>query len=141
MSTQAQIEAYIADQPRPKREALKQLHGLVLRLSPESRLWFLDGRNGEGKVVANPNIGYGTRTMTYADGGSREFYRVGLSANTTGISVYVMGVEDRKYLAEAFGKRLGKASITGYCVKFRTLDDIDMDVLEEVLRFGLGPPS
>ena len=58
---------------------------------PDCRLWFNDGTNEAGKVVANPNIGYGVYTITYADGSSREFYRIGLSANTTGISVYVLG--------------------------------------------------
>lgn len=42
----------------------------------------------DGKVVANPNIGYGVYPIAYADGSSRESYRIGLSANTTGISVY-----------------------------------------------------
>jgi hypothetical protein len=32
--------------------------------------------------------------MKYADGTSRDFYQIGLSANTTGISVYIMGIED-----------------------------------------------
>ena len=53
--------------------------------------------NEDGKVVANPNIGYGLYTIAYANGSSREFYRIGLSANTTGISVYVLGLDDKTY--------------------------------------------
>jgi hypothetical protein len=76
--------------------------------------------------------------MTYAGGKSRDFYRIGLSANTTGISIYIMGIADKTYLARTWGTRLGKASVTGYCIKFRKLADIDLAVLEEAIRFGFG---
>ena len=133
-----QIETYIAGQPEPKRDELRELHRLVLRLSPGCKLWFLDGRNDEGKVVSNPNIGYGACTIKYAGGKTREFYQVGLSANTTGISVYIMGIDDKAYLAKTFGKALGRASVTGYCIKFRTLKDLNMDTLEDMIRFGFS---
>ena len=74
--------------------------------------------------------------MKYADGTTREFYQIGLSANKTGISVYILGIEDKKYLAEAYGKELGKASVTGYCIRFKTLKDINIEILEAAIRFG-----
>lgn len=136
MTVEKQIETYIAGQPVPKRDALRELHRRILQLSPGCRTWFLDGKDGDGKTVSNPNIGYGLHTIRYANGKSREFYRIGLSANTTGISVYIMGIEDRKYLARNYGKRLGKASVTGYCIRFKSLADIDPDVLDEIVEFG-----
>ena len=57
-------------------------------------------RTSAGGLCSNPNIGYGLQTITYADGRTREFYQIGMSANTAGISVYIMGLEDRTYLAE-----------------------------------------
>jgi len=72
--------------------------------------------------------------MKYADGTTREFYQIGLSANTTGISVYLLGIEDKKYLAQTYGKELGKASVTGYCIKFKTLKDINIEILEAAIR-------
>jgi len=137
MTVEEQIEAYLAAQPAPKGEELRSLHRLMLRVSPDCQLWFLDGRNEEGKIVSNPNIGYGHQVMALAGGKSRDFYRIGLSANTSGISIYIIGLADKTYLAQTWGTRLGKASVTGYCIRFRTLGDIDMAVLEEVIRFGL----
>jgi hypothetical protein len=61
-----------------------------------------------------------------------------LSANTTGISVYILGIKDKKYLAKAYGKKLGKASVTGYCIRFKTLKDINIDVLEAAIRHGFA---
>ena len=137
MNIQEQINAYIASQPEPKRSDMQTLHDLARRVSPDCKLWFTDGKNSEGKVVSNPNIGYGFYTIKYADGTTKEFYRVGLSANTTGISVYILGLEDKTYLAQTYGKDLGKASVTGYCIKFKALKDINLEVLEAAIRYGL----
>ena len=136
MSVQKQIEKYIASQPESKRSDMQALHRIILEVMPACKLWFLDGKNSDGKTVSNPNIGYGLQTMKYADGASREFYQIGLSANKTGISVYILGIEDKKYLARTYGKELGKASVTGYCIRFKTLKDINADVLQTAIRFG-----
>jgi hypothetical protein len=137
MNIQEQIKEYIANQPEPKRLEMQELHRIILQAMPECKLWFLDGKNDKGKVVSNPNIGYGFYTIKYADGKTREFYQIGLSANTTGISVYIMGIEDKKYLAETYGMKIGKASVTGYCIKFRTLKDINIDILEAAIKYGV----
>lgn len=138
MTTQAQIKEYIADQPEAKQKDLQELHLLILKIKPKCKLWFLDGKNEQGKVVSNPNIGYGTQNIKYANGTTREFYQVGLSANTTGISVYIMSIADKTYLAKTYKEKLGKASITGYCIKFKALKDINIDVLEAAIRDGFG---
>lgn len=137
MKIEQQIQDYIDSQSEAKRAALQTLHEMILKLNPNVRLWFLDGKNEQGKIVSNPNIGYGFLTMKYAGGKTREFYQIGLSANTTGISIYVMGIEDKKYLSETYGSKLGKASITGYCIKFKSLKDVDLDVFETAIRDNL----
>ncbi|HEX3365158.1 DUF1801 domain-containing protein [Phenylobacterium sp.] len=136
-----QIDRYIADQSPAKGEELRDLHRRILAISPDAELWFLDGRNDAGKVVSNPNIGYGSQTLSYAAGDSRAFYKIGLSANTSGISVYVVGPKDKTYLSETYGSRLGKAKITGYCIRFRSVNDVDLGVLEEVVADAMGPRS
>ena len=138
MNIQNQIDRYIASQPEPKRGDMEALHQIILRMMPGCRTWFLDGKNDENKTVSNPNIGYGAHTIKYADGKTREFYQIGISANTTGISVYILGIADRKFLARTYGEKLGKATVTGYCIKFKTLTDIDVDTLEAAIRYGLG---
>ena len=141
MSVSQEIQNYIAGQPEPKGLEMRELHDLILRLDPDCELWFLDGKDARGKIVSNPNIGYGSQTMKYADGSSREFYQIGLSANTAGISLYVMGLDDKKYLADNFGGKIGKASVSGYCIKFKKLKDINLDVLEAAIRFGFEATS
>lgn len=136
MSVQKQIAAYINSQPEPKRGDMQAIHRIILQIMPASKLWFLDGINSEGKTVSNPNIGYGSYNIKYADGSAKAFYQVGLSANTTGISIYIMGIKDKTYLAKTYGVKLGKASISGYCIKFKTLKDINIQILEAAIQYG-----
>ena len=137
MNVQGQIKEYIVSQPESKRNEMQELHRIIMKVMPECKLWFLDGKNSENKTVANPNIGYGVHTIKYADGKTREFYQIGLSANKTGFSVYILGIKDKTYLAQKYGKELGKASISGYCIKFKTLKDINIDVLKAAIRYGV----
>ena len=136
MNIQELIKQYITSQPEPKCSEIQTLHDSILQISPGCKLRFLDGKDDKGKVVSNPNIGFGNYTMRLAAGKTREFYQVGLTANATGISVYIMGIEDKKYLSETYGKDLGKASVTGYCIRFKTLKDINTDVLKAAVAFG-----
>lgn len=138
MNVQEQIKNYISSQPESKRADIEALHQLILQVLPAGKLWFLDGKDDKGKIVSNPNIGYGFQTRKYADGTTREFYQIGLSANKTGISVYILGIKDKKYLAQTYGKDLGKASVTGYCIRFKTLKDINVETLEAAIRYGFA---
>ncbi|QHT68120.1 DUF1801 domain-containing protein [Rhodocytophaga rosea] len=137
MNIQEQIKEYIATQPESKRADIEALHKRILQVLPKCKLWFLDGKDDRGKTVTNPNIGYGLQTIKYADGKTKEFYQIGISPNTTGISVYIMGIKDKTYLAQTYGKKLGKASVTRYCIKFKTLKDINMGILEAAIRDGV----
>ncbi|CAN5844219.1 hypothetical protein BH11BAC4_BH11BAC4_09250 [soil metagenome] len=137
MNLQEQINKYIDSQQEPKRSDIQSLHQRILQTLPKCKLWFSDGKDDKGKIVSNPNVGYGLQTIKYTDGKTKEFYRIGISANTTGISVYIMGIKDKKYLPETYGKTIGKASVTGYCIKFKTLKDINIDILEAAIRDGV----
>jgi hypothetical protein len=137
MNIEAQIKAYIASQAEPKRSEMQELHRFVSKTLPGCKLWFLNGKDSENKVISNPNIGYGSQIMSYAGGKTREFYQIGLSANTTGISIYIVGLDDKTYLAKTFGEDLGKASVSGYCIKFETTKNIRIDILEAAIRDGI----
>ncbi len=138
MNIQEQINAYINSQPELKRSDMQNLHRIIQKLMPACKLWFLNGKNSDNKTVSNPNIGYGLLDIKYADGTTKAFYQIGLSANTSGISVYIMGIKDKKYLAQTYEHKIGKATVTGYCIKFKALKDINIDVLEAAIQYGIA---
>lgn len=137
MDIQEQIKEYLTNLPEPKAVDMDVLHKRILQILPDCKLWFLDGKDVNGKTISNPNIGYGIHDIEYSNGKTKEFYRIGISANTTGISVYIMGIKDKNYLSRIFGKDIGKAIVSGYCIKFKTLKDINLDILESAILYGV----
>ena len=137
MAVDDQINRYLESIPEPKQTDMRRLHAAILEMNPGCKLWFLDGKDESGKVVSNPNIGYGTLNKKYADGKIKEFYQTGISANSAGLSVYIMGIDDKKYLQEKYAHAIGKASITGYCIKFKALKDIDLEILKGAIQDGM----
>src|SRR5258706_11690536 len=137
MNVQEQIKKYITSQAEPKRSDMQELHRFILQVLPGCKLWFLDGKNSENKTVSNPNIGYGFHKIKYADGKTREFFQIGISANKTGISVYILGVKDKTYLPQTYVKKIGTASVSGYCIKFKTLKEIIFFQAEDGIRYGV----
>jgi hypothetical protein len=62
MNILEQIKNYIDSQPESKRADIEALHQRILQALPKCKLWFLDGKDEKGKIVSNPNIGYGFQT-------------------------------------------------------------------------------
>ena len=137
MEIERQILQFIALMEDTKQQDFLSLHELMRSILPDGKLWMEDGKNEAGKVVTNPTIGYGQQTMLLAKGKSREMFQIGISSNTSGISIYLIGIRNKLDLAEQFGQKLGKAKVSGYCIKFKQLADLDLTVLEEVLRLGI----
>ena len=138
MNVKEQIKNYIAEQSEPKRSEIQKLHKQILQALPKCKLWFFDGKNEKNETVAYPTIGYGSYIITYTDGKTREFFQIGMGANKTGIFVHILGIKDKTYLARTYGKKLGKASIGVYAVKFKTLKDINIEILEEAILDGVS---
>jgi hypothetical protein len=55
MDIQEQIKVYLATQPEPKRADMESLNIRILQVLPTCKLWFLDGKDDNGKTVSNPN--------------------------------------------------------------------------------------
>ncbi len=120
---------------------MRTSHHLNPKLTPGCKRWFLDGKDGDGKTVTNPNTGYGACARKRAGRKTRPFYNNGDSASTTGVSVYIMGIADKMFLAQCFAGKLGKASVTGYCITFRTLIDTNIDAHETTIQYGVEATS
>lgn len=137
MNVEEQIAVHIASVDELKRSEIQELHERILQALPKCKLWFFDGKNSDGKVVANPTIGYGQYTIAYANGTTREFFQIGMGANKSGIFVHILPLKEGTYLADTFGEELGKASVSKYCINFKTLKNINIDVLEAAILYGV----
>ena len=137
MTTEELISRYLESVPEPKQSDMRSLHSIILGMNPGCKLWFLDGKDESGRVVSNPSIGYGTLNKQYANGKIKEVFQAGISANSAGLSVYIMGIGEKKYLQEKYGDSIGKANVTGYCIKFKALRDINQHILRDAIQDGI----
>src|SRR6188768_1682495 len=138
MNIQEQIKALIKSQAEPKQSEMQELHNLILHLMPECKQWYFDGKNEDGKQVAHPTIGYGEYIITYKDGTVRAFFRIGLLANPTGLAVHIMGLDDKKFLIDNYGKTIGKAKVGSYGITFKSIKDVNVEILKDAIRYRVA---
>ena len=138
MEIKSQIKELIKSQSEPKQSEMQELHNLILQLMPKCKQWYFDGKNEDGKQVAHPTIGYGEYTITYKDGTVRAFFRIGLLANPTGLAVHIMGLDDKKFLIDNYGKTIGKAKVGSYGISFKSIKDINVEILKEAIRYRVA---
>lgn len=87
------------------------------------------------KMWGNSIIGYGRYHYRYESGREGEFFMTGFSPRKANSTVYIMpGYQD---LSEMLN-RLGKHKTGKSCLYINKLSDINLDVLEEIIRYGLG---
>lgn len=134
MTTAEKISHHLATLSLEKSADLSRLYQLILDEMKGEELLFFDGKNEQGKVIANPTIGLGQCRLTYSDGSFQNTFRLGISANNTGLSIHILGLKDKKFLVDFLGTRLGKAKITGYAIRFGKMKDLDEVVLRGLVR-------
>ncbi|MFW6248046.1 MAG: DUF1801 domain-containing protein [bacterium] len=75
-------------------------------------------------------VGFGSSTITYADGRTAEWFSVGFSPRKDKLSLYI--VDDAEKQGDILS-RLGKYKHGKSCIWVKRLADIDMDVLRELI--------
>ena len=123
---------YIASQLPDIRAVLEELHALISAALPDRDCCMWEGVFWGGSE--QQIIGYGNYSYTRTDKTEVEWFVVGLTRQKNYFSVYVNAVEDRQYLAELYGPRLGKAKIGKSSISFRNRADVDLDVLREMIE-------
>lgn len=116
-------EEYIEMVDEPKRSELLQLHNLISKSMPNQEQWIVSGILGFGKFHYKGK----------SKGCEGEWFRVGLAANKTGMSIYMCVGDKDGYLPEQAKERIGKATVGRSCIRFKKLSDINLPVVEELL--------
>lgn len=121
---EASIEAFLASiENNQRREDAKELLALFDRITGmKAKMW--------GSSI----IGYGRYEYRYESGREGEYFMVGFSPRKANSTVYIMpGYQDLSDMLN----RLGKHKTGKSCLYINKLSDIDLKVLEEIIRFGL----
>jgi hypothetical protein len=121
------IEAWFAV-AGPREAELRRVDALVLEAAPDIDRVLVPA--GAGQM-----LGYGL--MPYRPRSAREttsWPLIALAAQKRHLSLYVCAVVDGGYLAEDRAERLGRVSCGKSCIRFTSLDRVDVDELRTLLR-------
>lgn len=120
-------QEYISMIEEPRKTEIKKLHELIKKLIPKLKPHILVGM-----------IGYGNYHYKYPSGREGDWSIVALASQKNYISVYVCGAEGGQYIAQKHKKDFPKASIGRSCIRFKKVVDIDLKILEKVIKEGVA---
>src|SRR5688572_13535726 len=114
---------YIAKLSEPRKSEIQRIDKLIRRTVPDLKPFLIAGM-----------LGYGPFRYKYESGREGDWCKVGLASNKSYISLYACAADQRGYVAERYKKKLPKANIGKSCVRFKRLDDLDVEALKDLLR-------
>ena len=123
----AELDAWFAA-AGPREQELRSVDALVMAAAPGVDRQLVGAGSGQ-------MLGYGL--MPYKPRSAKETTRVpliSLAAQKRHLSLYVFAVVDGQYLAEARAEQLGKVSCGKSCIRFTTLDKVDVVELDRLVR-------
>lgn len=95
----------------------------------------MEKATGEKPTMWGPSmVGYGTYQYTYASGRTGDWFQCGFSPRKAALSIYLTcDISQHSALLE----KLGKHTTGKGCLYVKSLDDIDLKVLERLIKAGL----
>jgi hypothetical protein len=130
--TATKPEDFIESLPAEVRGDIDQLDAAITKVMPGHARTMWEGKfwGGSDQRI----IGYGDYSYQRSSGDTVEWFIVGLAQQKHYISVYVNAFDEDGYLVEKYADRLGKAKIGASSISFRSLDDIDVEVLLDLVE-------
>ena len=119
------IEEYFEMLEPSRRESIEFLHKFIRKTAPSLKPNFLYNMPGYGSFE------YKNYKKEIID-----WPIVALASQKNYISVYVCAVERGEYLAEKHKNELGKVSVGKSCIRFKKPEDVNLKVLEKVIRLA-----
>ena len=85
--------------------------------------------------------GDGSYQHHFAKGKTAPMFQIGLTAKTNGISIHIMGIRQKLDLPNLIFPQIGKANVSSYCIQFKRVQDINLDVLKTAIVKGVEVSS
>lgn len=118
------IEEYIDSVLDPKRKSdIIALYEFIKKTVPSKKPY-----------MAYNMIGFGEFHYKSKSGREGDWPLIALASQKNYISVYVCASDGKEYIAEKFKKELPKASIGRSCIRFKRVSDIDLKIIEKILK-------
>lgn len=117
------VDEYLAQVPEDRKEIIQSLHAFIQDAAPSLKPQF-----------AYNMLGYGSFPYKNYKKEDIDWPVVSLANQKNYVSVYVCAVKDGKYIAETNKDKLGKVSVGKSCIRFKKLEDVNLDELKKVIK-------
>lgn len=124
------VEEYLDAVPDERKEIINTLHKFIHDSLPKQKVHFAYNMLGYGSF---PYRNYKKELISWP--------LIALANQKNYISIYVCSVLDGEYIAEKYRDNLGKVSIGKSCIRFKKLEDINLDELKKVLQLAAKNPG
>lgn len=130
--TQTSISEFIESLEADSAKQIEQIHKRISKVMPNEPTVMWEGVfwGGSDQRI----IGYGELSYTNSKKEQVEWFMVGLAQQKNYITVFVSATDGKQYITEKYKGKLGKAKIGKSTVSFKSVDDIDLDKLVELLK-------
>ena len=117
-------------------------------LNPERRkiLEFLDKLIKSTAPSLKPHfaynmLGYGSFKYKNSKKQIMEWPTISVASQKNYISVYVCAIQNGEYVAEKFKSKLGKVSVGKSCIRFKKIEDLNLEELKKVIKIAEKDPG
>lgn len=124
------VAGYLAAVPKDRKEAILFMHNFIRKTVPKLKSHFAYNMLGYGSFLHRD---YKHEQITWPT--------IALANQKNYISLYVCAVEGNKYVAEKYAKDLGKVSVGKSCIRFKKVEDLNLDTLKKVLKSAEKSPG
>jgi hypothetical protein len=128
--TDTEPDVFIDSLPEPMCTDLSKVDAVLSKvMKGHSRvLWGGTFWGGSEQSI----IGYGDYTYQRSDKKTVDWFILGLAPQKNYNSIYINASDDDGYIIQKYADRLGKVKVRSAAVTFKSADDLDLAVLEEV---------
>lgn len=124
------VEEYFAMLPPERKEPLEFLHSFIQKTAPSLKPHF-----------SYNMLGYGSFKYKNYKKEIIDWPTVSLASQKNYISLYVCAVSDGEYIAEKHKKELGKVSVGKSCIRFKKVEDLNLEALKKVILLAEKSPG
>ncbi len=124
------VKEYFDNLPEERKKPMEFLHNFIQKSVPSL------------KPVFSYNMpGYGTFKYKNYKKEIIDWPIVALASQKNYISLYVCAVDNSEYIAEKHKKELGKVSVGKSCIRFKKIEDVNLETLKKVIQLAEKSPG
>lgn len=117
------VKEYFEMLPEQRRKPMEFMDNFIKKTAPKLK-----------SVFAYNMLGYGSFKYKNYKKEIIDWPVISLASQKNYMSLYICSIDNGKYLAEKYKNELGKVSVGKSCVRFKKIDDLNLQTLKKVIK-------